>query len=193
MKLLWVWVPITSEVYSYKCTKYMKGNCANHSLAEDNWRWAKVVSTLHLSFFLLLQRRVWRILFRHILVGGVFWKACKKEEHANRYKYHRTPFQKVNALPTNRKEEPPARLPCYVAGGMLRGSTGPSVHHSNLRGQTSRCSESTRGQTRTWRWKVEVLQKRLEVGTWHDDHEWDNQIICVISFGWSRFGWSTLG
>ena len=70
----------------YKFTKYMK-------VHQDNWRWAKVVTALHLSFFLLLQRRVRRILLSHILVRGVFWKACKNEERANRYKYRRTPFR----------------------------------------------------------------------------------------------------
>ncbi len=72
---------------------------------------------------------------------------------------------------------------------MLPASTGPSTN-PNLRGQTSRCSESIRGQLWAW-WKIGVLQKGLYVGQGMMN-QWDNG-IHGISFGWSRFGWSTLG
>lgn len=104
----------------------------------------------------------------------------------------------VNALPTNRKEEPPARLPCYVAGrqsqnvARLYWSISPPFQpprpnikvqwvdpgpNTNLAMENSGATKKARSWSMAW---------------WPDDHEWDHQIICGISFGWSHFGWSTL-
>ena len=104
----------------------------------------------------------------------------------------------VNALPTNRKEEPPARLPCYVAGrqsqnvARLYWSISPlycQPPRPNIKVQWVDPGPSTSLAMESWGTKK---ARSWSMAWWPDDHEWDRQIICGISFGWSHSGWSTL-